>query len=305
MNSQNWSWKPLTDTSITIVGTGLMGASLALALRGKVKSLHGVDVNPQHLQDAAHCFDQLHQELNAESLGTDVIVLATPVRTIQVLLHRMSKYAQDGLIRPGTLILDLGSTKRDITAAMDDLPESLLAVGGHPMCGKETSGPQTADGAIYDRARFVLCATKRSTPETIEFCCQLAEAIGARPLLLDAKFHDASVAAISHVPYLISAGLVGMVMQAVDQDAGGDDVAWKLASTGFKDTSRLAASDVTMMADIVESNREAVFHALDLFGAQIEQLKLMLANSHDLQLRATLEQIRAARKEWEAKYFKK
>jgi shikimate dehydrogenase len=227
-----------------------------------------------------------------------VIVLATPVRTILVMLDQLSKRA-----RPGTVITDIGSTKRDIVAAMNELPDHLLAIGGHPMCGRETSGPRDASADLFIDRPYIFCPTRRTTEAVIAFAHQMATTIRAVSYDLEAAKHDAAVAAISHLPYLVSSGLVGMVQHIVKHDGLGD-WPWKLASTGFKDTSRLAGSDVAMMADIVETNREAVFHALDAFHAQIDSLKGMLSQSRDLQLRDTLEKIRQGRRDWEQWYFK-
>jgi shikimate dehydrogenase len=290
--------KTLNDSEFVIVGTGLMGASLALALRGKVKSLHGIDINPQHLRDAARCFDRLSGEITAETLNADVVVLATPVRTILVLLDRIAK-----LVKPGTLIMDMGSTKRDIVVAMNELPDGMLAVGAHPMCGRETSGPVDANAEMFIGRPYIFCRTRHTTDEAAAFAQEMATSINAVFYLLDAAQHDAATAAISHLPYLVSSGLVGMVQQLSKRDGLGE-LAWQLASTGFRDTSRLAGSDVAMMADIVETNREAVFHALDVFHEQIDSWKQMLTTNRDLQLRDSLEKIRHGRRNWEQRYFK-
>src|SRR5436309_3352859 len=133
--------KSLDKAEFTIVGTGLMGASLALALRGKVNVLRGVDRNPDSRRIATPFFDQISAHLTEGIVNADVIVLATPIRTILKLLDTLSTLA-----KPGTLIIDLGSSKQKIVAAMDALPDHLLAVAGHPMSGKETSGPASADG---------------------------------------------------------------------------------------------------------------------------------------------------------------
>src|SRR5258708_5603876 len=135
--------KALDEAEFTIVGTGLMGASLALALRGKVKMLRGVERDSVAREAAASLFDEITNDLSA-ALDSDVIVLAVPIQAILELLKVLGAQA-----KPGTLVLDLGSSKQEIVWAMDALPERLLAVGGHPMCGKETSGPQNADGTLF------------------------------------------------------------------------------------------------------------------------------------------------------------
>jgi prephenate dehydrogenase len=181
---------------------------------------------------------------------------------------------------------------------MDKLPEAVIAVGGHPMCGKEFSGPLAADGKLYERCNFVLCSTRRSTPEGLDFARQLIQTLGARPLLLDAVQHDRAVAAISHMPYLLSSMLVGAVAHLAEADG----TAWQLAASGFRDTSRLAASDVTMMGDTVLSNRAAVLAALDVFQEQLTFFRDLLIDADEDQLRATLKSARLARLDWFKKY---
>src|SRR5690349_11774345 len=144
--------KALDEAEFTIVGTGLMGSSLALALRGKVKTLRGVERNQQVLKVAAPYFDMMTDDLASATTGSDVIVLATPIRTILGLLETLKPLAQ-----PGTLILDLGSSKSIVVKAMDTLPDYLLAVGGHPMCGKEAGGPAAADKTLYQGKVFAVC----------------------------------------------------------------------------------------------------------------------------------------------------
>src|SRR5579859_965496 len=116
---------------------------------------------------------------------------------------------------------------------MDGLPESLCAIGGHPMCGKETSGPESADPGLFGGRVFVLCPSTRTTPDALDFAQVMVRAIGAHYLILPAERHDAAVAAISHLPYLLSTGLISTAMQ----QGANDPILWKLASSGFRDTS--------------------------------------------------------------------
>jgi prephenate dehydrogenase len=273
-----------------------MGSSLALSLRGKVKAIRGVDTDPEACAAAAPYFDRVGADLAEAVTGADVIILATPVRAILRILDRIQTSAL--MLKPGALVIDLGSAKTPIVAAMDNLPEEIIAVGGHPMCGKEFSGPLAADGKLYERCTFVLCPSRRSTPEGLAFARQMVKALGAFPLLLDAAQHDRAVAAISHMPYLLSAMLVG----AVESLAGADGLAWQLAASGFRDTSRLAASDVTMMGDTVLSNREAVLAALEVFQEQLTFFRDLLNDADERQLRATLESVRRARLDWFRKH---
>jgi prephenate dehydrogenase len=281
--------KALGEAEFTIVGTGLMGSSLALSLRGKVKTVHGVDADPVQAQSAVSCFDDVTTDLERVVAQADVLVLAAPIRAILELLARLPP-----MLKPGALVVDLGSTKQDIVRAMDDLPANVLAVGGHPMCGKEQSGPAAADGALFKGCVFVVCPTQRSTPDALTFVQTMLGAIGAKTLVLTPERHDAAVAAISHLPYLLSVGLVATASRAAQDDS----IPWKLASSGFRDTSRLAASDVTMMGDILLTNREAILDALKLFGAQLASLEEALQSSDEGRLRGILDSARQTRLDW-------
>jgi prephenate dehydrogenase len=281
--------KPLDDAEFTIIGTGLMGSSLALALRGKAKCIRGVDRNAATLELAARHFDEVTSDLARAVKHSDVVVLAAPVRTIVQLLDKLKTVA-----RPGTLILDLGSSKGRIVEAMNTLPDHLLAVGGHPMCGKENSGPDAADPAIFWDRVFVLCPTLRSTPEAIEFAREMVAAIGSRIRTMPADRHDRAVAAISHLPYALSVGLVQTVIDETQEDGA----AWDLAASGFRDTSRLAGSDLTMMGDTLLTNRDAVLDMLSTFRTTLDQIEAALQSSDEAALRAILEGSKQARDLW-------
>jgi prephenate dehydrogenase len=280
--------KALDDSEFTIVGTGLMGASLALALRGKVKTLRGVERDPVTRQAAASYFDTISDELSG-ALDSDVIVLAVPILAILEILQALAIRAKSG-----TLIMDLGSSKQEVVQAMNALPEHLLAIGAHPMCGKETSGPQYADGTLYKDHPFVLCHTRRTTGAAWEFACAMVTSIGAQAIDLDAAQHDQAVAMISHLPYLLSVGLVATTQQAAQADA----TPWHLAASGFRDTSRLAGSNVSMMGDTLLTNRSAVLTTLAAFRQQLDHLESALKSSDEAALHAILETSRQARLEW-------
>ena len=129
-----------------------------------------------------------------------------------------------------------------------------MAVGGHPMCGKERGGLEQADPQLYRNAPFVLTPTRRTTPEALALATALALAVGARPCVVEAERHDAAVAAISHVPFLLAvAGIMAAAEQAAD-----DPLPWQLAAGGFRDTTRVAAGEVPVMRDTLLTNEVAV-----------------------------------------------
>ena len=223
----------------------------------------------------------------AEGVGqADLIVLATPVRAILELVPRV------GALAPaGCLLMDLGSTKARIVEAMEALPPHLQAVGGHPMCGKETSGVVAAEADLYEGATFVLTPLQRTRSEALALAQELVEAVGARPLLMDAERHDRLVATVSHLPYLLSVSLVA----TAEEMAAEDELIWELAASGFRDTSRLAASDVTMMLDILLTNRQAVGEMVSRFAHQLSAIAHLLEANDEWGLRSLMEQAQKRR----------
>jgi prephenate dehydrogenase len=279
--------------SICIVGLGLMGGSLALALRVDSASdifpighIAGVSRRQATLDAAlaAGAVDAATTDLAAGVAEADLIVLAAPVRTILRLLPEVGRHA-----RPGALVMDMGSSKAQICATMADLPAGLQPVGAHPMCGKETAGFAAADAELYRGRPFVLCPLARTAPAALDTVRALAAAVGGRPLVIAPAAHDRAVAAISHLPYAVAISLVAAV------EASGDPLAWALAASGFRDTTRVAASDVDMMLDILLTNRPAVLDWVDAFAGQLTALRDALAAEDEAALRTRLAAAQARR----------
>jgi prephenate dehydrogenase len=273
-----------------------MGGSLALALRGVADTITGVDPDPATREYAlAHkIVDQVTDDLKAGASEADTIILAAPVRVINDMLRRrIGSY-----LRSNTLLIDIGSTKQDICRAMADLPVGIHAVGGHPMTGKEYSGIEASDSDLYRGRPFVLCPTRRTTPTGRLRALGLVEELGAVAIEMDAERHDRVVAAISHLPYLLSAALVATVAREGETD----DAVWKLAAGGFRDMSRLAGSDVQMMGDILSTNTQAVATLLAMFRMQLAHLEAMLISHDDQHLADMLRPTREARIKWAGQY---
>jgi prephenate dehydrogenase len=286
--------------TICIVGLGLMGGSLAMAFRqapalGQSAGwpnarIIGVNRGEAALSAAlaAGAIDAGTTNLAEGVAAADVIVLSTPVRTILRLLPQVGEHA-----KPGALVLDMGSSKTTICAALDALPAHLEPVGGHPLCGKETAGFAAADATLYMGRPFVLCPLPRTSEAALARAMGLVQAIGARPLVADPATHDKAVAAISHLPYTVAVSLVNAVA------AGGDDLAWTLAAGGFRDTSRVAASDVDMMFDTLLTNRDAVLGWIDAFAGQLTRLRDALAAGDEDALAALLRAAQQRRSGWQ------
>ncbi len=282
--------RKLNDSSVSIVGLGLMGGSLAGALRGRCREVVGLARRPETVAQAlaAKLINRGGAELAAGVQAADIVVLATPVRTI------LRQLAEIGPLLPnGCLLLDLGSTKTQITAAMQKLPAHIQPLGGHPMCGKELAGLAAADPDLYRGNTFILCPLERTSPEALALGQELARAVGAKPLVLSAERQDFLVGTVSHLPYLLACGLVG----TADATTSADPAAWEIIAGGFRDTSRVAGSDVTMMTDILLTNQTLVLEAVQTFQGQLEHLAQMVETGDENALKSMLGCIQATRKE--------
>jgi len=277
--------KHLSESHVAIVGLGLMGGSLAGALRGRCRTVIGIARRTETIEEGVSrgLVDRGTTDLASGIHQADVVVLATPVRVILRLVDEIGP-----LLPEGCLLLDVGSTKAQIAARMAALPEHVQPLGGHPMCGKETSGIGVAEPTLYQGRTFVLTPLPRTSDAALALGRELVEAAGARPLILDPGRHDRVVATISHLPYLLSCALVG----AAEETAARDPTVWDVAASGFRDTSRLAASDVTMMLDILLTNRAAVLEALDIYTGQLRHLTRLVESGDEDGLRSTLSAIR-------------
>lgn len=273
----------LTTSTIAIAGLGLMGGSLGLALRGQVQQVIGVARRAATLEQALAlgAIDVGVNDLR-DATAADIIILATPVSVILTQINALSQLAARGELRPDVIVTDMGSTKQQICAALDALPASVQPIGGHPMCGKETSGLDVAEAALYHGAPYVLCPLPRTTPATIARLTELAQAIGAVPLTLAAPRHDRLTAAISHVPYLAALATFAAAADVAQEDP----LAWQLAASGFRSTTRLAGSDDQMMSDILLSNRSAVLAHLERLQAHLTQLTDAITRDDQATLRS-------------------
>lgn len=253
----------LSEFHIAIIGLGLMGGSLAMALRHHCAALYGIDHDPAVLALAEKRKVADRTSLYPEELLplADIIILATPISAILETLHRLPQ------LHPGkAIVLDLGSTKEHITKAMQDLPSRFDPIGGHPMCGKEKSSLENADPAIFQGATFAFVPLERSSAHARALCVQLAQTIGAAPLWVDAQTHDRWSAATSHFPYLLSNALAAITPIEASP----------LVGPGFRSTVRLAATPPTLMRDVLSTNRHNILTRLRIFQAHLTQIENLL-----------------------------
>ncbi len=285
--------KRLKDCRVAVVGLGLMGASLCMDLTsgGLCREVRGIARRTDTVLDAffSGAVDLATNDLNTGVLGADIVVLATPVRTILSMLAEIGP-----LLWPGCLVIDMGSTKAEICAVMERLPRGIQPVGGHPMTGKETAGFDAAEPGLYQGAPWALTPLDRTSQASLDLAHELVHAVGAQPILLTPERHDRLVAAISHLPYLAAGALVHAVTDLGEQDP----LVWDLAAGGFRDTSRVAASDTRMFLDILMTNREAVLNQLDAMLSHLQSLRAALAESDECELNRRLSASQARRSAW-------
>lgn len=266
---------------MAIVGLGLMGGSLGAALvqSRACRRVVGVARREEAVRQALElgAIDEGTVSLKEGVAEADIVVLATPVRSIMRLIESIGP-----MVTPGCVLTDVGSTKAAVVERMQLLPPHVQPIGGHPMCGKESGGLSAAEPGLFMGATYVLTPLVRTSDWALALTAELVRAAGATPLVLEASYHDLLAAAASHLPYVLSLGLVAAA------ESVGDDAVWKLAASGFRDTSRLAASDETMMLDILLTNRSEVSGMLSRFQRGLEEIAHLLDKDDEAGLQAVI-----------------
>jgi prephenate dehydrogenase len=184
------------------------------------------------------------------------------------------------LISSPCIVMDIGSTKRDILEAMDSLPKNFDPIGGHPICGKEKLGLENADSSMYQNAPFVITPLERTTNRAKSAVQQIISAIGANCIEMTAEEHDRILASTSHLPFLISSALAHSTPHAFSS----------LIGPGFRSTSRLAGTPSHMMMGILKSNRDNVLEAIQSFRNSLTELESSLQAENYSQLELLLNQ---------------
>jgi prephenate dehydrogenase len=261
----------VTTKRILIIGTGLVGGSIGLALRKAGGStVVGCDVSERNSQAAlaAGAVDEVARDLQAGAADADIIIVATPVAEILPTIEAVA-----GSARPGVVVTDVGSTKATIVAAAERLLGSDRSfVGGHPMAGTEGEGIASARPDLFEGALWILAPTETTSSEAYREVNSLVARLGARTLALDPLEHDRLVALVSHLPYAIATSLMALAARE------GDERLFRAAAGSFRDVTRTAGSNPRVWRDIFASNRDAVVHELDQFAAQLNRLRSAVAD---------------------------
>ena len=278
---------------VAILGTGLIGASVGLALKATRPGVQivGYDASGDNLRKAQQlkAIDRRGSLRDALD-NVDLVIVSVPVGSMKALFEEIAP-----LLPVHALVMDTGSTKgRVLEWAAELLPNGVRFIGGHPMAGKTETGPEAADGKLFQGSVWCLVPLPTSPRDAIDDAVQLVESFGASPYFLDAEEHDGLVASVSHLPYLLSVALIGHL---------GREKSWRetasLAAGGFAYATHLSSSDPQMFFDIARTNRQHLVRRLDLLLAELEALREAIA-ADDPQLKARFEQARAFHQDWRA-----
>lgn len=281
----------MAHNRVAILGTGLIGASIGLALKAArpQTQIAGYDASGDNLRraQAVKAIDRrgsLRDALN----DADLVIVSTPVGAMKALFEEMAP-----LLPVEALVMDTGSTKATVLGwAADLLPRGVRFVGGHPMAGKTETGPDAADAKLFQGAVWCLAPLSTTGRDAIDEAVRLVETFGASPYFLDPDEHDGLVASVSHLPYLLSVALIGHL---------GRERSWRetasLAAGGFAYATHLSDSDPQMFADIVRTNRDNIARRLDLYIAELGALRDAI-EADSPGLKAQFEQARSLHQDW-------
>ncbi|KAB0583557.1 prephenate dehydrogenase/arogenate dehydrogenase family protein [Ideonella dechloratans] len=277
-----------------LIGCGLMGGSFALAMKqaGLVERVIGYSKSPSTTEKAKQLgvIDQAAESALLAVSGADVVLLAVPVAATESTFKAIRH-----LVSPGTLFMDVGSTKRDVVdAARRALKDRIGAfVPAHPIAGKELSGVQHADAQLYREQQVILTPLPQTRPELVEKARALWGALGARVRVMTPEAHDAAFAAVSHFPHLLAfAYFTGILQQQEAEEF------LRLAGPGFRDFTRIAASDPAMWRDVLIANREEILKQSEFFRGALGVLEQTLRDCEGDALEALVRGVSEARSHW-------
>ena len=247
---------------ITIIGVGLIGGSFGLALKEKKPNFKIVGIDKQEIIEKAiarGAIDEGTVNLEEGTKETDIVIIATPVKTILNLLTQINPF-----LKKGCLVTDTGSTKQQIVQKADKvLSKDIFFIGGHPMAGSEECGIESANPHLFQDKTYILTPTKKSNLTAIEKIFSLIKMIGANKLILNPLEHDRIIGAVSHLPQIIAVSLINMVNELVQKENNNNY--FKAVGEGFKDITRIASSPYKIWEDICYTNKEIILEMIQEF----------------------------------------
>jgi prephenate dehydrogenase len=277
-----------------LIGCGLMGGSFALALKkaGLVEHVVGYSRSPSSSAAAKRmgAIDAVADSALQTLAGSDIVLLAVPVSATESSLHEISP-----LVSKDLLLMDVGSTKSDVIAAArramgDKLPSFVPA---HPIAGKAAGGIQSAEADLYQGCKVILTPLPQTNPELLLKAHQVWSALGAQVLEMTPDHHDAAFAAVSHLPHLLAFAY----FQAIAGQASGAEFL-RLAGPGFRDFTRIAASEPAVWRDILLANKDEVLSQAGRFRQALDELEALLVSGDAPGIEERIRQISSARSQW-------
>lgn len=267
-----------TVQTLTVVGVGLVGGSVALAARraGVARRILGVGPPGQPPLDALRrgVIDEATDDIAAAAPKSDLVVFATPVDRIAELALAAAKHC-----RADTLLTDVGSTKTAVVSAIEGrLPAGVAYVGGHPLAGSEKAGVAHANAALFQGRDVILTPTATTSRAPVDRVAEFWRSLGARVAEMSPEAHDRAMAWVSHVPHVAASALCAAL----------PDDCLPLAARGFRDTTRVAAGDPAVWTPILLQNRAALLDGLDALCAQLDRLKGALVEANADEVRSFL-----------------
>jgi len=254
--------------SLSIIGLGLIGGSLAKALkeRTNISEIKAVDVSKQSIDQALSegYITKGYTDINDEIYNSDLIFICTPVKIAIEYIKKLSLKVGNNCI-----ITDVASTKSEIVNFINSMDNPPRFIGGHPMAGTEKSGFASSLAHLFENAYYILTPTKSTEKTDIDTMVNIIEKIGGIPVITDADEHDFVTAAISHVPHIIASALVNLIGKLDSSDGKMQT----LAAGGFKDITRIASSSPEMWENIVLSNKQKIRGVLDTFVETLQEFK--------------------------------
>ncbi|HML80024.1 prephenate dehydrogenase [Geobacter sulfurreducens] len=258
---------------LAVIGVGLIGGSLARALRaaGAVGEIIGIDRDRANLRQAAELgvVDRAAATVAEGVAGADMVFLSVPVRAMAGVVREIAPH-----LAAGCIVTDGGSVKAEVVAACEPLmPAGTCFVGGHPIAGTEHSGVGASFATLYQGKRCILTPAATTDRGALATVARMWEAAGSEVVLMDPEKHDRVVAAISHLPHMVAYALVNAV-EGYDRF---EESILRYSAGGFRDFTRIASSDPAMWRDIALMNREGVLEMMDHFAAYFGQLRSLVA----------------------------
>lgn len=281
--------------NIAIIGLGLMGGSLGLALVRAGYVVFGWDQNSENMQEAyqSGAINQAPNDLKDAVSEASVVFIATPVKSIAATIKSCLPY-----VKSGTIFSDLGSIKKNVLEAVYGfLPAYHHFVAGHPMTGSEQHGISAADPFLFQNAAYLIIEDPRTSAKASALVVKLVQSAGAQVIKLNAEEHDRIVGMVSHLPHLIAATLAKTAGNAEEINPG----TLSLAAGGFRDTTRIAMGSPQVWHGIILGNLDQVLKAINSFQNELERLKEVLISGDQLQFEQFLTQARETRMQIPAK----